>query len=71
MLFSADHGNDPTWPGSDHTRECVPLLALGGALRAGSAGLREGFADLGQTLAQHFGLAPLAHGRALERIAND
>jgi len=33
--------------------------------------LREGFADLGQTLAQHFGLAPLAHGRALERIAND
>ena len=71
MLFTADHGNDPTWPGSDHTRECVPLLALGDALRPGSAGVREGFADLGQTLAQHVGLVPLAHGRALERIATD
>ena len=71
MLFSADHGNDPTWPGSDHTRECVPLLALGLDLWPGGAGLREGFADLGQTIAQHFGLAPLAHGRALERITQD
>jgi len=65
LLFSADHGNDPTWPGSDHTRECVPLLALGGGLRPGNAGLRDGFADLGQTLARHFGIAALAHGRAL------
>ena len=71
MLFSADHGNDPTWPGSDHTRECVPLLALGIDLWPGSAGLRDSFADLGQTLAQHFGLAPLVHGRALDRIATD
>jgi phosphopentomutase len=71
MLFTADHGNDPTWPGSDHTRECVPLLAVGLELRPGKAGMREGFADLGQTIAQHFGLAPLAHGRALARIAND
>ncbi|MBL0030263.1 MAG: phosphopentomutase [Rhodanobacteraceae bacterium] len=70
-LFTADHGNDPTWPGSDHTRECVPLLASGGRLRPGDAGLREGFADLGQTLARHFGLAPLAHGRALDCVAND
>lgn len=65
ILFSADHGNDPTWPGSDHTRECVPLLALGGGLRPGNAGLRNSFADLGQTLARHFGLATLAHGQAL------
>lgn len=70
-MFTADHGNDPTWPGSDHTRECVPLLASGGRVRPGNAGLRDGFADLGQTLAQHFGLAPLAHGRALERIDHD
>jgi phosphopentomutase len=71
MLFTADHGNDPTWPGSDHTRECVPLLALGEALRPGNAGLRDGFADLGQTLAQHFGIAPLVHGRALDCITGD
>ena len=68
MVFTADHGNDPTWPGSDHTRECVPLLALGIDLWPGNAGLREGFADLGQTLARHFRLAPLAHGRALPTI---
>lgn len=65
VMFSADHGNDPTWPGSDHTRECVPLLAIGGGLRPGAAGLRDGFGDLGQTLARHFGLAALAHGEAL------
>ncbi|HQW58634.1 MAG TPA: phosphopentomutase [Thermomonas sp.] len=65
VLLTADHGNDPTWPGSDHTRECVPLLAVGGGLRTGAAGLRDGFADLGQTLARHFGLPPLRHGVAL------
>lgn len=65
LLFSADHGNDPTWSGSDHTRECVPLLAVGGSLRPGDAGVRGSFADLGQTLAHHFGLAPLPHGVAL------
>jgi phosphopentomutase len=65
VVFTADHGNDPTWPGSDHTRECVPLIAHGGALRPGSAGIRASFADLGQTLARHFGLDPLAHGCAL------
>lgn len=65
VMLTADHGNDPTWPGSDHTRECVPLLAVGGGLRAGDAGLRDGFADLGQTLARHFGLPPLRHGVAL------
>ena len=65
LLLTADHGNDPTWPGSDHTRECVPLLAVGGGLRPGNAGLRPAFADAGQTLARHFGLPALAHGTAL------
>ena len=64
-MFTADHGNDPTWAGSDHTRECVPLIAIGGGLRPGDAGMRHGFADVGQTLARHFGLSPLPHGIAL------
>ena len=65
LALSADHGCDPTWPGSDHTREHVPLLFAGPASPAAlNLGVRASFADLGQTLAQHLGLAPLAHGRA-------
>lgn len=66
LLISADHGCDPSWPGSDHTRERVPLLAWGHRVRAGSHGLRESFADLGQTAAAWLGLPPLAHGQALD-----
>ncbi|HWT09590.1 MAG TPA: phosphopentomutase [Roseomonas sp.] len=69
VMLTADHGNDPTWPGSDHTRECVPLLCVGGGLRTGDGGIRDGFADLGQTLARHFGLPPLRHGVALALAA--
>ena len=65
VMLTADHGNDPTWQGSDHTRECVPLLAVGGGLRPGDAGLRPCFADAGQTLARHFGIPALGHGSAL------
>ena len=65
LALSADHGCDPTWPGSDHTRECVPLLFAGGTCPNGlPLGLRKSFADLGQTLARHLGLAALPHGRA-------
>lgn len=65
LALTADHGCDPTWPGSDHTRECVPLLFGGPACPTGKAlGLRSSFADLGQTLAAHLGLAALAHGQA-------
>ena len=68
MVLSADHGCDPTWPGSDHTREWVPLLFAGDSCPQGRAlgalGLRSTFADLGQTLAMHLGVAPLAHGTA-------
>ncbi|MDH5538440.1 MAG: phosphopentomutase [Rhizobacter sp.] len=65
LVLSADHGCDPTWPGSDHTRECVPLLFAGAPCPANLAlGLRDSFADLGQTLARHLGLPALPHGKA-------
>ncbi len=63
IFFSADHGVDPTYRGSDHTREMVPLLAYGGPVRTGiNLGVRPTFADLGQTLSQAFGVEPLAAG---------
>jgi phosphopentomutase len=62
-ILSADHGCDPTFPGSDHTREHVPVLAFGPAVAPVAIG-RRGFADVGQTIARHLGLAPLAHGTA-------
>lgn len=62
LVLSADHGCDPTWPGSDHTRECVPLLAFGGSLPPRALGRRDSFADIGQGIATHLGLPPLAAG---------
>jgi len=63
IFFTADHGVDPTYRGSDHTREEVPLLAYGKPIRAGvDLGVRTSFADLGQTLAQTFVVGPLAAG---------
>jgi phosphopentomutase len=63
IFFTADHGVDPTYRGSDHTREHVPLLAYGQPVRAGvNLGVRSTFADLGQTLAQAFEVMPLAAG---------
>jgi len=62
LVLCADHGCDPTWPGSDHTREHIPVLAYGAGLRAGSLGQRETFADIGQSLAEHFGLEPMDYG---------
>ena len=64
LVLSADHGCDPTWPGSDHTRECVPALAFGPALAPRALGRRDSFADLGQSMASHLGLPPLAAGRS-------
>jgi phosphopentomutase len=52
-VITADHGCDPTWPGTDHTRENVPVLAFGPGIRAAELGVRESFADIGQTLAGH------------------
>jgi len=63
IFFTADHGNDPTYQGSDHTREQVPLLAYGQPVRAGvDLGARSTFADLGQTLVQAFEVSPLVAG---------
>lgn len=62
LILTADHGCDPTWPGSDHTREHIPVLASGAGLAPGSLGVRESFADIGQSLAAHLGLAPMDDG---------
>ena len=63
LVVTADHGNDPTTPSTDHSREYVPLLATGAQVSAGvSLGTRETFADLGQTIAANFGVPALAHG---------
>ena len=62
LVLCADHGCDPTWPGSDHTREHIPVLAYGKMIEAGSLGLRETFADIGQSLASHLGLPPMDYG---------
>jgi phosphopentomutase len=65
LVVTADHGNDPTTPSTDHSREHVPLLVAGGRVPPGvDLGTRNTFADLGQTLASLFGLAPLAHGES-------
>ena len=64
-VLTADHGCDPTTPGSDHTREYVPAVFFGPGIPGGRAGLRDSFADIGQTLARHIGLDPLAHGKAV------
>ena len=63
-LITADHGCDPTYPGTDHTREHVPVLFFGPGIAAGDLGQRDSFADMGQTIAGHLGLAPLKHGKA-------
>jgi len=63
-VLSADHGCDPTWRGSDHTREAVPVLAWGPGLAPRALGRRKSFADIGQSLATHLRLPPLAAGRS-------
>jgi phosphopentomutase len=57
IMITADHGNDPTFPGSDHTREYAPLLVYGKSARPGvNLGSRQSLADIGQTIANNFGL---------------
>jgi len=65
LLLTADHGNDPTHQGTDHTRERVPVLAYGpAAARGKDLGLRHGFFDLAATVAEALGLTPAKHGRS-------
>jgi phosphopentomutase len=64
LLLTADHGCDPSWRGSDHTRERVPVFGTGPGFRGGDAGLRLTFADIGETVAEHLGLEPGRHGKS-------
>jgi phosphopentomutase len=73
LIVTADHGNDPATPSTDHSREHVPLLAFGAGVRPGAdLGTRSTFADLGQTLAELFGVTPLPHGTSfLKALTGD
>ena len=65
LVLTADHGCDPTWLGSDHTREHIPVIFYGKNVKAGSIGGRETFADIGQTIAQYHGLPALEFGTSI------
>lgn len=62
VIITADHGCDPTWVGSDHTREHIPVLAFGPNISPQFIGQRDSFSDIGQTIAHHLGIEPLNHG---------
>jgi phosphopentomutase len=64
LVLTADHGNDPTWIGTDHTREQTPILCFSPKLTPGSVGLRPSFADIGESIAHWLGLAPGRHGKS-------
>lgn len=63
-VITADHGNDPTWKGTDHTREHVPIVAFGPGISGRDIGRRASFADIGQSVASWLGLKPLGSGTA-------
>ncbi|OSM94857.1 phosphopentomutase [Lonsdalea populi] len=65
LILTADHGCDPTWPGTDHTREHVPVLIYGPQVQPGSRGHRPTFADIGQTVASYFGVSPMDYGTSM------
>ena len=62
VIFTADHGNDPTTPSTDHSREVVPLLVTGPRVRPVALGRRATFADIGQTVAEFLEVPPLSAG---------
>lgn len=64
LVITADHGCDPTWTGTDHTREHVPVLVAGPGIAPGPIGRRDGFADIAATVAAHLRIPPPAAGRA-------
>lgn len=64
-VITADHGCDPTAPGSDHTREHIPVLFFGPGVKPQSLGISETFSDIGQTIAHHLGVKPLSNGTNL------
>ena len=65
LILTADHGCDPTWAGTDHTREHIPVLVYGPKVKPGSLGHRETFADIGQTVAKYFDLSPMEYGKPM------
>jgi phosphopentomutase len=65
VVITADHGCDPTWPGSDHTREHIPMIFFGPGVASRELGISPTFSDIGQTLAKHLGVPPLSNGTAL------
>jgi phosphopentomutase len=67
VMLTADHGNDPTTPSTDHSREVVPVLVLGPQVKPVPLGTRRTFADMGQTVGQYFGLPGLAAGTSFLR----
>jgi phosphopentomutase len=68
LIVTADHGNDPTTPSTDHSREYVPLMITGAAIRGDvDIGTRDTFADLGQTVAELLGVGPLPKGASFLR----
>ncbi|KQQ47181.1 phosphopentomutase [Duganella sp. Leaf126] len=64
-VITADHGCDPTWPGSDHTREHIPMIFFGPGVKPQQLPVSESFSDIGQTLAHHLGVPPLSNGSNL------
>ncbi len=62
VILTADHGCDPTWRGTDHTRERVPIMAFGPGIRTRSIGVRSSYADIGETVAAHLGIPAGRHG---------
>jgi phosphopentomutase len=62
LILTADHGNDPTWKGTDHTREQIPVLTFSKNATPGSIGHRKTFSDIGQSIASHLGLRALQAG---------
>ncbi|UCG87403.1 MAG: phosphopentomutase [Gemmatimonadota bacterium] len=69
MILTADHGNDPTTESTDHSRECVPILVIGPRVSPVSVGVRATFADIGATVAEYFGLSPVAGDSFLAEVA--
>ena len=62
LILTADHGCDPTWRGTDHTREQIPIFGTGPGIESANLGLRTSFSDIGETIGRHLGLGAGPHG---------
>ncbi|EIA22593.1 Phosphopentomutase, partial [Candidatus Arthromitus sp. SFB-2] len=66
LILTADHGCDPTTPGTDHTREQIPLIVYGKNIKVSNLGLRESFSDIGKTILDVFGIGNDLHGKSFK-----